>query len=581
MSLNHIELRCKRVSNVFASIEEEFLAWTNTRLKTKSKLARRLSPHSEYVSRMPGNWVPLLVSEFTAAALFCRPGTTKKYLNAFRDDLSGDVLDLVRAFHRSPWYYCLFTVSESIGGYFHRIVDEDTGRETLLYSEALTNLLREGKTLFLCLLWYNGECCQTFGIVHSYISFLSDDIRQFARLTVGRQAADTTVTQAMKRDPIPAYFLDTMGEFPPPYHGRERVVDVAHTIKGTIGTDIIISTLSPLCTIEEREAVTVYSYHDDSDPFLSATVYHDRKRNSLSIRSNMRSAYDRIAATLTAADVSMDSFLRPSWNVSIMMSIAITKFLSISPPGAEYDSIPGEATENDEGLDNLNLAMREISDAYNTGREVSVEEIAEKYDLTTESVDGLSSLQDRLGSQFDIDLDGGFNGYAPPPPVVRRKFSCLLTRSKEVSFSEGEPPDYDRLLLELGDELSRLGYETCSWLRFPKLIEDLYYSEWPNTDPTVLMYTFYLLGEVGGEYRAVSDYAIEILRIFWQVLLPSRDLEHVRGFVSAYASLCLSVFGRTGLVDVAGDTSPVSVELGAFRIKASELFRKSIDLDWS
>jgi hypothetical protein len=112
------------------------------------------------------------------------------------------------------------------------------------------------------------------------------------------------------------------------------------------------------------------------------------------------------------------------------------------------------------------------------------------------------------------------------------------------------------------------------------LVEDLYYDVWGDSGPRVLMYTLYLLDKTAGDLHPASDYAYEILRIFWQVLMAEATPTNIRRFIRAYANLCLTVFERTGLVTISGDRKPESRRRGGFLMGASELFRNSLRFDW-
>lgn len=66
---------------------------------------------------------------------------------------------------------------------------------------------------------------------------------------------------------------------------------------------------------------------------------------------------------------------------------------------------------------------------------------------------------------------------------------------------------------------------------------------------TTLKYSMYLLCRAGGEYHGTEDFAAETLRLFWQVLLPSRERPAVRRYVRQYAIWCRELLVRTGLVE--------------------------------
>ena len=93
-----------------------------------------------------------------------------------------------------------------------------------------------------------------------------------------------------------------------------------------------------------------------------------------------------------------------------------------------------------------------------------------------------------------------------------------------------------------------------------------------DTEHTVLKYSMYLLCRAGSEYHGTEDYAEEILRLFWQILVPSRERAGFRRFVRQYAIWCRELLVLAGLAE--DDGRATGITPGApFQIRASPFFK--------
>lgn len=144
-----------------------------------------------------------------------------------------------------------------------------------------------------------------------------------------------------------------------------------------------------------------------------------------------------------------------------------------------------------------------------------------------------SSFEDR----FRIEVPGGIGGFVPPPPGQRRKLDAAIEDCE--LFTVHADSELDRILADRKDEYAlavpkgtkgAIGIE-----RLGHILERATKEFFGGSVRTVLTYSVYLLLEAGGEYRPVSDYASELLKGLWQVLIPDRSADQVANFIRSYS----------------------------------------------
>ena len=115
------------------------------------------------------------------------------------------------------------------------------------------------------------------------------------------------------------------------------------------------------------------------------------------------------------------------------------------------------------------------------------------------------------------------------------------------------------------------GAEDLSLELLPRLLEDLFFAHWQAENATVLTYTLCLLHHGGAAPQRVSDYAAEVLRIFWQVLLPDKAAAYIRGFIEKYALFCWEVLEPLGVVEIEGAVDRAQASEARFRVTGGPL----------
>lgn len=177
-----------------------------------------------------------------------------------------------------------------------------------------------------------------------------------------------------------------------------------------------------------------------------------------------------------------------------------------------------------------------------------------------------------------IDLPGGLPGVPVVPPSGRMKMREKLAKYPLCQFSTGD--DAQLLFAQATARVESLRPPARSQLSrtktmltlatLPLVLEEIDDPPWDDAYHTVFKYSMYLLCRAGDDWHSTEDYAAEILKAFWQVLVRSKERAELRRFVCQYAIWCAEVLVRAGPAEA--ETEPAKP--GApFRLQATPFYR--------
>lgn len=121
-------------------------------------------------------------------------------------------------------------------------------------------------------------------------------------------------------------------------------------------------------------------------------------------------------------------------------------------------------------------------------------------------------------------------------------------------------------MLEGSQRVAELTPETL-----PDILDGVDDTWWRDPHLAVLRYTFLLLCRRGGGFEQTQDYAAEVLRLYWQVLIRGKESDHIAAFREKYEHWCWELLSRAGL-------AVVQERGGTSWIKATPFFSAWISL---
>jgi len=584
MKLRKSELKiiletCKRTSRVLESIEAPVLRWAVRKEKALGAYNNYLRKKKALADELPDSWHDMTAAQVAAGQVFVHPGRTRKFLRSFRDALSSEEKELLRHFIENPWFYGVLVLEETLDMDFFTMVDVETRDKLLLHSAAVREISRSGARLYLTLLLHNGDCYQTFGPLHYYRGFQPYDFEYFAKQLSPLFYKENGLSATIANNPAAFLLLDNWSETPAVSHRGDLVqICCEETSLGHFDPQRYSGSFD----IDSTGQVVRCRLKGQDSPLRSAAAYYDGSKKKLFVRTTSLELYRKVHSAL-AEDIPLSE--EPYWLATIYMNMAGSDLLGKDVPAAPYvdmfevDQEPA-SPEDRKHLDTLNAVMREMTRRHNEGIPYSLEELAREHGVDLDTVRQVEKIFEQASSGLDLEIAGGLEGYRPPPPVVRQKFRRSPWDNGVFVFLDS--PRVRAAFTALQPELEKRSSKQKagsfdgppdSLEEFPKWIEDLYSKTERENDFTLLNIALHLLCSRGEAMEAVRDYAVEVLRLYWQVFLPSKEPEHSEGFSGRFALFCYEILYRGGLAEIDPVVSRRTAERAEFRLRPSAFFR--------
>ena len=564
LDLDAARERCDDVHDLLASIEPELLSWGRRRHQPTA-FRRDLRRLRAVANELPDWWHSSSELQVQAAAVMRRPQYVRKFRSQTDDLLSPDERHLLRHFGQHPWFWSLLSVTEPVRGDFHRVVEHLSGRELLLYSPALTTTYREGSRLFFTLSFWNGRCCQTFGPLHYFRGYEPFDFTYLAKSLLPDVLRNQGLEAVVATKPAPFLLLDRWAEIPPVAHSGHVLRVCAHEAR-VESFSIGDHTRAFDIRGENREqGILKASLRESNPPIECADVYHDRPRRRLLVVATALQDYREIARLLRdQVDLPDD----PHWYATMNMVLAAALLAAREHPALAYERQLDQSTvATDAALEPINALVAELVRCRNFGEEYSLVELSSRFGVTMETARQVEESVEAIDERYKLDLEGGIAGHHPPPPARRKGLQALPSQSGIFVMEYG--PEAQQAYAERREWVQKMVAEQraagadvsaafegdgdeLALARLPRLLEDLFFANWREPEPVVLSYTLYLLCQAGDTPQRVRDYAVEVLRLFHQVLLPAAAPAQLEGFIDKYGLFCWEILEPLGLVEIEG-----------------------------
>jgi len=582
LDLTAVEERCRDASDQLASFELDLLDWCHRRHKPTA-FRRDLRRLRAVADKMPDWWRGPAEAQVMAAAVMRRPDQIRRFRAGIDDSLGAGARRLLRHFGRAPWFWSVFSVIEPLRGDFYHVTEHLSESDTLLYSAALTTTYRQGSRLFFTLSFWNGVCCQTFGPLHYFRGFEAADFTYLAKALLPDVLESQGTEAVVAARPAHFLLLDRWAEIPLVAHAGVPLHVCAHEAR--VDAFDLSDYAGDLGLWESNAAEGLFkaSLEDSNPPMECADIFHDRPRRRLLVVTNALEDYRDIARLLSDRVGLPDD---PDWYASMNMVLAASQIANKEHPSIPYerrlDKPDRHVRETD--LEPINALMRELARCRNFGEDYALDELAARFGLTLETAREVEAQLKDLNEIQEVDIDGGIPDFLPPPPARRRELQLLPAQSDVFVLDYGAAAQHayaerrERVRDLVAEQGSAGGDGEPSLAGLPRLLEDLFFASWQARDPIVLTYTLFLLCRAGDTPRSVRDYAVEVLRTFWQVLLPSRARSQLEGFIDKYGLFCWEVLEPLGLIEIEDAVDRTGAAEAAYRMSGGPLLKAFIRL---
>jgi hypothetical protein len=406
------EQECLRTSRHFNELLPTAFAYAD-RKKLTTLPFRRFTLLEERWLEYPEGWGEQVLGMLAGQALFGSAKRTAAFLRSARDELSPPQIELVKEWREYPWFFTAFTVREDAGDNFLIISPVgdppafspyyDMWDEIPVYSRTITNLHRQGKTLFISQLWKGKGVFETYGVILPFTALNPDDIRSFTHMV--SLNGDTREMPLIGINESGNEVSDTMASQPLEYLQLLPITEVPN-LRGPGGRRMeSCASVLPLPEGFDGE----FEEHGEGGRLIlaeegalsSTSLYLSKPEGLLFLFSWSREGYDRGRAMLlpdlpfpekpdkqifVGLEAQADSILDTRERLHALMSLF---------DRAAGDSPPDEDEEN--ALGDINMIMSRLQDNHNNGIVEDDEAIAEELDVDPETV---RDLREQLAAAF-------------------------------------------------------------------------------------------------------------------------------------------------------------------------------------
>lgn len=542
---------CASTSLLLPEIQKVLVPTATGRSREVAAFQELLRKRGKLAQRLPQGWLEGCLEQLVSAEVLQEPSRIEAFLAAHGRELSAAAAPLLRRMVETPPSYAAFAVKERLEEKLFTVVLAPDGKEHLLFSPAV-EALQEAKPLqYASLLADNGACLQAIGLVHYYRGLTDVDFHFFARMLRPQEYAAGGLSAVMKSQPEQFLMLDFLTEIPPiandgePLWAYSSIVPAAEFDPARCGGGF---------DLEAKGGVTRLRLKGCEPPFTMADLYHDKAKGVLAAYAQRKSDYSRLA--LAAADQAALP-AEPQWTASKNGETAAYMLLGREMPALAYErlfTVPKPGPGREDALKRVNAFLGDVVKRLNEGASYSVQDLAAIHNVDPGTAAEAEAGIRKSFERFHIDVDGGLSGVPALSPEEVRGLASALKGNPLFSFRDTE--EARDLFLDVAPRVEALLGEaygkkrTVSFENLPRTLEDLDYTCWQQERRFVLKYTLFLLCRKGGEFQPVGDYAAEVLKKFWQVLLKDKSRMHVRRFVKVYDLYCRETLGRAGLLEI-------------------------------
>jgi hypothetical protein len=288
-------------------------------------------------------------AEYVVSRIFLKNGLIKKYLNhsAIKQMPANQYLFLKEQ-SLTPWKFSFAIIVKKPHPDFFEMEDVFTKETYLLYSPSMTKTLETSNPiLWFCLVGFNGECWQSFGLLLSFRNFDVDDIFFFATELDATISNDQELIESVEKNPIP-YFMMVVGSESPSIHNKGNVL--VHCTASDVLDRFDLAPFKKKFTIAWNEDVFQLKLKKwEAFPHFAIAFYDENKK--LFFRTaTTQSGFDELTNSINKLGFRLDGEADVCVSFSMLSTISdvFKKEISINPYESMFSISNTEENEEDE-----------------------------------------------------------------------------------------------------------------------------------------------------------------------------------------------------------------------------------------
>ena len=384
-SYNELKKVCNINSSNLVRVVDDFLApYAAGQSKVAERVDKLFSRYKSVIGKLPSEWQSRAVFQYLAHSIFKEEGLIRVYLkHSALKRLTRYEMAFLEFQADHPWKFRFSTILSNPVEDFYLMEDVFSGEEFLLYSPAVTSLLKTQKAaLWFSLVLFNGSCSQTYGPVVPFNGFEADDIYFFATEVNHLIEDEEDLMSEIDSNPLPFMLLISGSNLPVLVSKHHRMLHVmAETDVDTLDTRKFKSSFKTAFS----HGVFRLTLKRWGGPPHFAEAFYDENEKLLLLSAMTERGFAELSAALRACGLEIQP--DPDVRVSPTMVSTASDILGRKIDLLKYSGLfeVDQSPEKQEGLDRLNKLMYLALPAINAGVQPDIMSIAEKtgYDPET------------------------------------------------------------------------------------------------------------------------------------------------------------------------------------------------------
>lgn len=581
------------VCNVFSEfirtyIDEFFCNWYWKEIDDTENFISFMITKMPSIQEMPKGWIGHILNDYAFWRVFGRDALVNDVLKRYKLNLNEINSHILNEFIETPVFYMLFAVEEDYKNHFLLIRDLETNEPELLYSRGVSMMRKEDKLFFICLVFYNGICYQTYGLIHGFRYLSPYDLHFYASLLPGLYDDEEYPLDFISKDARYIYFLDTKSEIPAQGTKKNHIIHISWSVHKVLDFNPALD--DKKWNISEIKSKLILKPKFAIDQPVD--IYYIRNKKRLIIHAITEEDHDLILNKLSSY---FKLKTNESWSISPQIYFLAQELFDYELPIDKYriddqnlSSLQTEeilltdpnTADTDDIDNNFNQACKILIHAFNYGDHVDFEKLSNQVNIPVNELQEINQWISKKNETPFKDLEGGIPDFEPIPPIMRTVIFQPLWKKSFFKENKTAMKKIEKNIIEAFPDI-------------PSQMETLYdkidyiFSNQKGIiaeHSSLLSLLFYMLVKNQNEFHKCSEYAVEILKYMGHILYKTFSKSNVTRFITLFSKqLILEFLIPAKLVDTkATSFKPEETEKmlnnGQYEMKANTLLLKSIKL---
>jgi hypothetical protein len=367
------------LNNCIEAIDQYVIPYFTDEPQFFEKSAKAIKKYIKQLDKVSDNSDKTVITSYMLYLIFRDAGYFQSYVSSYAfSQIPKSHSDFLRSITSTPWRASLATIIGNPEPDFLEMEDVLTGDKYLLFSPSIQNS-KDIDNVRLCfnLIFFNGQCWQTYGSIGCFYAFSMDDIYFFARQLDPNVVDENDLLKLIHANSLPFFMLSFATNKSIRKH---NTIEMVHCFATDIVKPVDLNILKQHFRIQyNKKVIQMFSIKWIRYPH-SAYAYYDTKKCELVRLANTFEGFEAFTDELMDAGF----YINPGFDEcvsSVMFIWAQFIFDKNIQLGPDYKSLFSNMNleDNYENSIPINIIFYELLEYHNAGESPDIKSIAMKY----------------------------------------------------------------------------------------------------------------------------------------------------------------------------------------------------------